>query len=149
MVFGITALQFHWAALRSVGSFIVVAAHLQCHVGFWMSAASTQARPLWCITKPFFTSFLLCWSIITTVAERCHTLLHGVSININVSSTNHHGWLSRCVCECMCVGICLCVGGRPCGRVCKCCCKTAECLCFTESLAPGENEKAGRIMTDL
>lgn len=98
MVFGITALQFHWAALRSVGSFIVVAAHLQCHVGFWMSAASTQARPLWCITKPFFTSFLLCWSIITTVAERCHTLLHGVSININVSSTNHHGWLSRCVC---------------------------------------------------
>ncbi len=52
-------------------------------------------------------------------------------------------------CVCVCVGTRLCVGGRPRGRVCKCSCKTAECLCLTESLAPGENEKTGRIMTDL
>lgn len=39
------------------------------------------------------TPVLLCWSIITAVAERWHALLHGVSINISVSRTNHRGWL--------------------------------------------------------
>ena len=48
-------------------------------------------------------SAILCWSIITTVAERRHALLHGVSININVSSTNHRGWLWRCRRACVCV----------------------------------------------
>lgn len=67
-----------------------------------LGIAFIQLCLLWCITKPFFTPVLLCCSIITTVAEHWHALLRGVSINISVSSTNHHGWLWRCVCVCVC-----------------------------------------------
>lgn len=70
-----------------------------------LGIAFIQLCLLWCITKPFFTPVLLCCSIITTVAEHWHALLRGVSINISVSSTNHHGWLWRCVCVCVLVGI--------------------------------------------
>jgi len=68
----------------------------------WDLPAFPQLTPLWCITKLFFTSFLLCWSIITAVAERRHALLHGFSINISVSSYKSSRLIVK-VSECVCV----------------------------------------------
>lgn len=47
------------------------------------------SMPLWCRTKPFCTSFPLCWSISTTIV----VLPRAISISISVGGAHRHGWL--------------------------------------------------------